>query len=105
MRQPDGATYIYRKLAANPGQLCRVRLQLLNTARMRLAHIDGIASQVVDDFEVMTEHVRVLVILGVDVMADGIGEGQRVGLAERQRENVASSGVEVHGQSARHRYL
>jgi hypothetical protein len=37
---------------------------------MGFAHVDGVASQGVDDFEVMAEHVWVLVVLVRDVLAD-----------------------------------
>ena len=78
-------SHIDRELAADPDQLPRVRLQFRDAARVRLPDIDGIASERVDDLKVLTEHVRVLVILGVDVLSDGRGEGDLGGLAERER--------------------
>lgn len=38
---------------------------------MRLSHVDGIAAKRVNDLEVLQEHIRVLVILGVDILSDG----------------------------------
>jgi hypothetical protein len=50
---------------------------------MGLAGVDGVAAQGVNDIEVMTEHVRVLVIFGVYVLADGGGQGEVRRLAKR----------------------
>lgn len=81
-------TYINRELAANPDELRRVRLKLLDAAGMRLADIHGVSTQGVDDLEVMTEHVGVLVILLGDVLPDRAREGDLRRLAEGDRELV-----------------
>jgi hypothetical protein len=49
---------------------------------MGLADLDGISPQRIDDLQVLLEHIRVLVILGGDVLLDGGGEGEAGGLAE-----------------------
>jgi hypothetical protein len=55
-------TYIYWELPTDPDQLGGIGLQLLDPTRMRLAHIDGVPSQGIDDVEILAEHIRVLVI-------------------------------------------
>lgn len=87
-------TDVDRELARYPGQLGSVGLELLDAAGVGLADIDGVSSQGVDDLEVMTEHVGVLVILLGDVLADRGGEGQLGGLAEGHRQLVAAR---IHG--------
>lgn len=62
--------YINWKFASYPSQLPCIGLEFLYTARVRLANIDGILSQAVDDLEVLLEHVRMLIILAVDVLLD-----------------------------------
>lgn len=76
MLQAAASTYIDRKLPPNPNQLRRIRLKLLDTARMRFANVYSIFSKRVNDLEVMTKHVRMLVIFGVDVLTDRQGEGE-----------------------------
>lgn len=78
------SAHIYRKLPAHPNQLSGICLQLLDARGVGVARVDSIAAQGVDDIEVMTEHVRVLVILFGDVLADGGRERQLRRLAEGQ---------------------
>lgn len=67
----DGCTYVDWKLARYPDELGGIGLQLLDATCVGLADVGGVSSKGVDDLEVMTEHVRVLVILLGDVLADG----------------------------------
>lgn len=64
-------TYINRKLARYPDKLGGVGLQLLDAAGVGLADVGSISTEGVDDIEVMTEHIRVLVIFLGDILADG----------------------------------
>lgn len=66
----EGA-YIDRELARNPDKLGSVGLQLLDAASVGLADVCCISAEGVDDLEVMTEHVRMLVIFLGYVLADG----------------------------------
>jgi hypothetical protein len=43
---------------------------------MRLPHIDGISAQIIDDLKVILEHIRVLVIFGIDILAYRGCEGE-----------------------------
>jgi hypothetical protein len=70
-RTDQQSAHIYRELPAHPHQLSRICLQLLDARGMGVACVYGIAAKGVDDIEVMTEHVRVLVIFFGDVLADG----------------------------------
>lgn len=81
-------TYIDGKLAPDPDKLGGILRKLRDPARMRLAYADGIAAQLVDDLEVALKHVRVLVVLGVDVLADGRREREVRGPPEWEREDV-----------------
>ncbi len=84
--------YIYWELPAHPNELGSVCLQLLDAAGMGVARVDGFAAQSVDDIEVMTEHVRVLVIFLGDVLADGRCERDLGRLAEGERYDVGAAG-------------
>lgn len=64
-------TYVDREFARYPDKLGGVGLQLFDAAGMGLTNVRCISSEGVDDLEVMTEHVRVLVIFLGDVLADG----------------------------------
>jgi hypothetical protein len=90
---------IYGELSANPNKLTRVRLQLLNSARMRLSNVDGITTKCIDDLEVVPKHVRVLVIFGVDVLPYCRGERELGRLAKREVENVRRHGFVCKPQS------
>jgi hypothetical protein len=81
-REGGGRAHIYGELGAHPGELPRVRRDLLDATGMGLADLDGISPQRIDDLQVLLEHIRVLVILGGDVLLDGGGEGEAGGLAE-----------------------
>ena len=63
-------SYIYREFAAYPHELSSVGLELLDSASMRLPDIDSVAPGIVNDLEVMLEHIRVLIIFLGDVLAD-----------------------------------
>lgn len=58
---------------------------------MGFARSDGIAAEGVNDLEVMTEHVRVLVILLGDVLSKGGGERELYGLSEGERQDVVAT--------------
>ena len=62
---------------------------------MWLLCVDGRGAQLLDGLQVLSEHVRMLVILGRDVLLDGIGEGDRMRAAKREEEDV--SGIEKLG--------
>lgn len=62
---------------------------------MRLPDVDGISPQVIDDLQVLLEHVGVLVIFGGDVLFYGGGEGEAVSLAKGQEEDIAGGGERV----------
>ena len=80
--------YINWELAANPDELSSVRLQSLDAAQMRFADIDSVATEGIDDLEVLAEHVRVLVILDANVLFDGGREGEVHALPEGQGEDI-----------------
>lgn len=82
-------SYIYREFTPHPRKLPRIRSYLPDAARMRLPHIHSISPQSIDDLQVLLEHIRVLVIFGGDVLLDGSGKGEAVGLAEGQEEDIA----------------
>lgn len=56
---------------------------------MRLAHIHRLSPQIIDSIEIVAKHVGMLVVFGVDVLADGRRQRQLRRLAKRQRQNVA----------------
>lgn len=58
---------------------------------MGFARIDGIAAEGVNDLEVMTEHVRVLVILLGDVLSKRGGERELYGLSEGERQDAVAA--------------
>jgi len=78
--------HIDGELPAHPHQLAGVGLQLLDTALVDLAHVDGVAAQGIDDIEVMAEHVGVLVVLLGDVLLDWRGKRHLCRLPERKRQ-------------------
>lgn len=67
-------SYIGRKLSPNPHKLAGVCLQLLDAALVGFADVNGIASQVVDDIEVMAERIRLLVVFLGDVLSYRAGQ-------------------------------
>ena len=72
-QQTDGGgvfVHIDGEFAVHPHQLPRICLELLDAGGMDFAHVDRIAAQGIDDLEVMAEHVRMLVVLFGDVLAD-----------------------------------
>lgn len=98
-------THVDWKLAADPDQLGGVRLKLLDAADVRLADMDSIGSQGINGVEIRAKHVRVLVILGVDVLTNGGGERQMHRPSKRQRENAASSADVSGGSAVRGQFL
>lgn len=56
---------------------------------MGFADVDCLATQTVDDLEVLLEHVRMLVIFTGDILPDGVGEDEAVGFSEGEEEDVA----------------
>ena len=62
---------------------------------MSVARVDGVAAEVVDDLEVMAKHVRVLVVLLRDVLADRRGERKLSRLPKRKRQNVGAVAIGV----------
>lgn len=64
-------TYINGEFASYPRQLSCVRLELLDSAGVRLANVDGILAESIDDLKVLLEHVWMLVILAVDILSYG----------------------------------
>lgn len=62
-------TDVDRELARHPDQLPRVGLELLDAAVVRLPDVDCIAAELLDDLEVVAEHIRVLVIFRRDVLS------------------------------------
>ena len=93
-------THVDGEFAANPDELPRVGLQFRYAAGMRLAHIDRIAPQVVDNGEIALEHVRVLVILGVNVLADRRREGKVRRPPKRQGKDVSERSFVRQGLEA-----
>lgn len=71
------SAYIDWELARDPDKLGGVGLQLLDTARMGFANVCCISTEGVDDLEVMTEHIRMLIIFLGDVLADGGRQRER----------------------------
>ena len=61
--------YIDRKLARHPNELPRVDLELLDTALVGFSNVDGIATEIFNNLNVMPKHIRVLVIFGRDVLS------------------------------------
>lgn len=82
-------THVDWKLAAYPHELSRIHLELLDPAQMRLSHIGGVSSQRVNHLQVVLEHVRVLVIFGVDVLANRRRERELQRPAERDAQDIA----------------
>lgn len=60
---------------------------------MGLTDMNGILSQLIDDIQVVLEHIRVLVIFDRDVLCYGCREGEAVSFAKGQEEDVASHSV------------
>jgi len=58
----------------HPDQLSSIGLELPYTTRVWLERGDGILSQLVDDFQVASKGIGVLVVFGGDVGPDCIGE-------------------------------
>lgn len=57
---------------------------------MSFSDVDGIAAEGIDDLEVMSEHIRVLVIFGGDVLLDRVREGSMRRLAKGYGEDVVA---------------
>lgn len=62
---------------------------MLDSVNMRLLYMYSIVPQGINGIEIRAKHVRVLVVFGVDVLADRGGERQLRRPSKRQRENVA----------------
>lgn len=84
-------SYVYGELPADPDKLTSVVLELLDANLMSLPDIDGIAAKVVDDLEVMPEHIGMLVIFGGDVLLDCTGKGGVRRLAKGDGEDVVAA--------------
>ena len=84
-------SYVDRKLAPDPHKLGCVRLELPDPAGVRFLDIDCIAAECVDDFEVLLEHVWVLVIVAVDISRDSARERQVFALSKGDCENIRRS--------------
>ena len=82
-------TYIGREFGPHPHQLSCVQQQLANAAAVGLESVDGGMAQLVYGLEVLCEHVRMLVVLGGDVLLDGRAKGDMVCLAKWQLQDVA----------------
>lgn len=55
---------------------------------MWLFHIHRISSKVVNDFQVLLEHIRVLVIFAGDILLNGGRKGNAMGTAKRQGQYI-----------------
>ncbi len=58
--------------------------------------MDSVPPQSIDDVEILTEHVRVLVVFGGYVLFDGRGQRQLGSLAERHRQDAVAVAI-LHG--------
>lgn len=58
---------------------------------MRFSDVDCIATKGINDFKVMFEHIRVLIIFGVDILPYYRGERQLSRLAKREVEKVSNT--------------
>lgn len=65
-------TYIYGKFPPQPRKLPRIRLYFHYPTGMWLPDICGISSQSIDDFQVLLEHIWVLIIFTRDVLFYGV---------------------------------
>lgn len=88
------SAYVYWKLAAQPYELCGVGLQLLDAATVRLESVDGIFAQLVDDLQVASEQVRVLVEGGANLDFDCFRQLRDMRAPEGNLEDVAA----LHGE-------
>ena len=91
VKRRHGTTHIDRKLAAYPSQLAGVSLKLLDPARVRFANVDGVSTKGINDLEVVLEHIRVLIIFGVDILPYCRGKRQLGRLAKREVEKVSNT--------------
>jgi len=87
-------TYIHREFTTHPNQLRRISLDLADPTDMRFQRIHRSMSKTVDSFQIMSEHVRMLVIFGRDVPLDRVAKGNIVRSPERQCQDVAGWGSE-----------
>ena len=83
------STHIGWKFAAEPHQLRGIRLELEHVARVRLLRMDSRGAELIDGFEVVREHVGMLVIFVEYVLLHRFGETDGVGAAEGQEKDVA----------------
>jgi hypothetical protein len=58
---------------------------------MRFSNVDCIGTKGINDLEVMLEHIRVLIIFGVDILPYCRGERQLSRLAKREVEKVSNT--------------
>ena len=65
-----GRTHINGELSPHPDKLGRIGRQLLYATDMRLEGIDGVSPQLIDSFQIPHKHIRVLIILGRDILPD-----------------------------------
>lgn len=84
-------THINRKFPTKPLQLRRVCNQSADTAHMGFLDVNRIRTQSVDDQEILREHVRVLIIFGGYVLAQGVGEGDGMGPSKGNFEYAPGS--------------
>ena len=93
-------TYMNWEFPTHPDQLSSIRLQLPYATRVWLERSDGIFSQLVDDLEVASKGIGVLVVFGGDVGSDCVGEEKIVSTTEGYREDVAVArhGCELSGE-------
>lgn len=70
--QDSRTAHIDRELAPKPLKLGRVRDQPTDPANMWFLDIDGLGPKSVDDHQVLSKHIRALVIFGGDVLRDRI---------------------------------
>jgi hypothetical protein len=83
-----GWTYIDGELPADPNKLGSIGLQLANSADMRVCRVYGRRAQVINRLQVLGKHVWMLVILGGDVLLDGIGERDNRTAPEGHEEHI-----------------
>ena len=65
--KPCRLTYINWKLAAHPHQLCSICLDLPHPTAVRLDSSNGISAELVDDLEISSERVGMLVVFGRNI--------------------------------------
>lgn len=63
-------------------------MEFLDAADMGFDSVDGGVAELVYGFEIVLEHIWMLVIFGIDVGFDCVGEGDIVGASKREEEDV-----------------